>query len=107
MADTELEDGLEEAKKKPRYYAIIYQGSKIVKMIVQKLPIKEGDIQYARREFDGNASIEGICSHDGTALTLQVLEKEPELSTKKIKDFISEETGLPLNPKWQVVTEPK
>jgi hypothetical protein len=105
LSDSDLDDGLDEAKKKPRYYAIITKGQTIVKMIVQKKRILDGDILSARSEFGGNASITGVCTRNGQELILQVEEKEPALQTIKVKQFITEQTGAALKPQWQVVTE--
>src|SRR5262245_30589211 len=105
MADTDLDAGLDEAKKNPRYFAVITKGQTIVKMIVQKKQIKDGDLQYAKREFKGNDSILGVCTRSGAQLILQVHGAEPTLKPNKIKDFIIGETGSTVKPEWQVVTE--
>jgi hypothetical protein len=105
LSDSDLDDGLDEAKKKPRYFAIITKGQTIVKMIVQKKRILDGDILAARSEFGGNASITGVCTRNGQELILQVEEKEPALQTIKVKQFITEQTGAALKPQWQVVSE--
>jgi hypothetical protein len=104
LADAELDAGLDEAKKKPRHFAIITKGAqKIVKMIVQKKRVLEGDILAARSEFGGNASITGVCTRDGQRLILQVTDIEPALAPVKIKQFITEQTGATVKPEWQVV----
>jgi hypothetical protein len=103
LSDADLDAGLDEAKKKPRYFAIITKGQTIVKMIVQKKRIKEGDIQYAKREFKGNAQIAGVCTRSGSELILQVENEEPTLKAIKVKEFITEQTGATVKPQWQVV----
>src|SRR5882724_8510756 len=103
MADADLDAGLDEAKKQPRHFAIICKGQSIVKMIVQKKRVKEGDIAYAKREFKGNASIVGVCTRTGAQLVLQVVGEEPALKALKVKEFINEETGASVKPEWQVV----
>jgi hypothetical protein len=104
LSDADLDDGLDEAKKKPRYFAIITKGAqKIVKIIVQKKRVLEGDILSARSEFDGNASITGVCTRNGQQLILQVTDKEPALQPVKIKQFITEQTGATVKPEWRVV----
>jgi hypothetical protein len=105
MPDADLEAGLDEAKKKPRYFAVITKGQTIVKMIVQKKPIKEGDIASAKRDFKGNGSVTGICTRSGAQMVLQVQGEEPTLKPIKIKEYISEETGATVKPEWQIVTE--
>jgi hypothetical protein len=105
MPDTELESALDEARKKPRYFAIVVKGQNIVKMIVQKKRIKDGDIAYAKREFSGNGSITGVCSRKGAEFVLQVLDQEPPLKALKVKEFIALETGIPIKPRWEVVTQ--
>jgi hypothetical protein len=104
LADAELDAGLDEAKKKPRHFAIITKGTQnIVKMIVQKKRVLEGDILAARSEFGGNSSITGVCTRDGQQLILQVTDKEPALQPVKIKQFITEQTGATVKPQWQIV----
>jgi len=106
LADADLDAGLDEAKKKPRHFAIITKGAQnIVKIIVQKKRVLEGDILSARSEFGGNSSITGVCTRNGQELILQVTEKEPALQPVKIKQFITEQTGANVKPQWQVVTE--
>jgi hypothetical protein len=103
MPDTDLHARLNEANEQPRYFALIMKGQTIVKMIVQKKPIKEGDIQYAKRENGGNGSISGVCIRTGSQIVMQVVEPEPALHPTKVRDFIIEETGNTLKPQWQVV----
>lgn len=104
--DKELYDGLQQArKKKPRYFAVIAKGTDVVGMIVQKKAINDGLAQKKKSECKGTLVIKGICIGEGVELKLEVLDAEPSLAAKKVKDFISETTDLTLKASWSVVTK--
>ena len=102
--DEELYDGLQQArKKKPRYFALITKGADVVGLIVQKKKINDGQAAKAKAEAKGSGVITGVCHGQGVELTFEVEGTEPSIATKKIKDFIDEETELALKPQWAVV----
>src|SRR6478736_6518102 len=101
--DSDLCDGLQQAKKKPRYYCVIAKAADVVGMMVQKKPLLDGPVQKAKTELKGNLIIQGVCHGEGADLTLEVLEAEPNIKPVKIKDFISAQTELTVKPKWSVV----
>ncbi|MFO0905528.1 MAG: hypothetical protein U0939_21135 [Pirellulales bacterium] len=72
---------------------------------MQKKPILEGQAQKVKTERKGSLLIQGVCHGNATDLTLEVLEAEPNLPTKKIKDFISAATELTVKPQWLVVPQ--
>jgi hypothetical protein len=99
----ELAKALQKAKKSPRNFAIIARGTNVLKLIVDKKPLKSGELKEAKKELEGNAIVEGVVlGGEGTELVFQVRE-EPSFGENKLKKFISEETGLPLKPSFVVV----
>jgi hypothetical protein len=101
--DKELTKALQKAKKSPRNFAIISKGPNVLKLIVDKKPLKSGDLKEAKKKYEGNAIVEGVVlGGEGTELVFQVRE-EPSVGENKLKKFISEETGLPLKPSFVVV----
>jgi hypothetical protein len=110
MADTttldeELFAGLQQArKKKARNYCLIAKGPEVLKLIVQKKKIPAGVVQKAKSEVKGNNIIEGVVFGEGVSLTFEVLDSEPSIKPKKIKEYIAEKTDLTVKPEWKVVT---
>jgi hypothetical protein len=104
MPEEDLAKWLQEAKKKPRNFAIIAKGANVLQVIVDKRPIKDGALMKAKKEFQGNAVVKGVVVGDGPELTFQVQE-ETSLSDVKLKKFIVDATGLNLKPRFQVVTD--
>lgn len=103
--DKALYDGLQQAKKNPRYYCVIAKGVDVVGLVVQKKPILDGQAQKLKAERKGSLLIQGVCHANGADLTLEVLEAEPSITTKKIKDFVSAQTELTVKPAWSVVPQ--
>ncbi|MCU0878972.1 MAG: hypothetical protein MUF06_14400 [Pirellulaceae bacterium] len=103
--DEELLAGLQQArKKKARNYCLIAKGPEVLKLIVQKKKIPAGVVQKAKAEVKGNNIIEGVVFGEGVSLTFEVLDSEPSIKAKKIKEFIAEKTDLTVKPEWKVVT---
>lgn len=100
--DKELAKGLEVAKKKPRNFAIIAKGQNILKMLVDKKPIKDGALTKAKKDVPGGFIVQGVVRGDGQELVFQVRE-ESSLSDLKLKKFIGDTTGLTLKPRFSVV----
>ncbi len=103
--DDALYDGLQKAKKNPRYYCVIAKGADVVGLCVQKKPINDAQAQNLKKELKGNLLIQGVCHVNGDDLTLEVLEAEPSTTTKKIKEFVNAQTKLTLKPRWSVVPQ--
>lgn len=102
--DKELAKSLQVAKKKPRNFAIIAKGANVLKLLVDKKPLKEGPLQKAKKECQGTAIVKGIVGGDGPELVFQVLEL-PAIGEPKVKKFISDTTRLNVAPRFQVVSE--
>ena len=105
ILDEELASGLRQARKKPRNFAIIAKGPKILKMFVQKKPLKAGELQKAKGEYKGNVIIRGVCIGDGPEMVFQVADEEPAIKTAIFRAFITEQTELKMKPRWQVVAQ--
>src|SRR5262245_42911957 len=105
VADEELLKGLMQARlNKPRYFAVIYKGAAPGKLIVQKKPIQDGQINKAKVEVPGSDVIQGVCLGDGAELAFQVLA-EPSLKPLKLRELIEDQTELKTKPYWQVVQQ--
>ena len=103
--DKDLQKSLQQARKKPRNFAIIAQGTTPVKLIVSKKPIKAGELTDAKKEFKGNLIVKGIVTGgDGPELLFQVLE-EPSIQLPKLKEYLKETGGVTLKPRFQVVAD--
>jgi hypothetical protein len=103
--DEDLFAGLQQArKKKARNYCLIAKGPEVLKLIVQKKKIPAGVVQKAKAEVKGNNIIEGVVFGEGVSLTFEVLDSEPSIKAKKIKEYIAEKTELTVKPEWKVVT---
>ncbi|MDX1944282.1 MAG: hypothetical protein SFU86_02665 [Pirellulaceae bacterium] len=103
--DEELRAGINQARKKPRNFALVAKGSSAVKLIVSKKPIKASDVQKAKTEAKGNIVVEGVVQGEGTELVFQTVGEEPSIKVLTIKELINEQTGLTLKARFQMVTE--
>lgn len=102
--DAELQAELKKALRKSRNYAIVAKGPLVLKVFVQKRPIKPGQLKQAKREFGGNVLLFGVCRGDGgNELVFEVEEKEPAIPPSRLRKFISEQAGLMLQPRFEVV----
>lgn len=110
MADTTTLDedllaGLQQArKKKARNYCLIAKGPEVLKLIVQKKKIPAGVVQKAKAEVKGNNIIQGVVFGEGVWLSFEVLDSEPSIKPKKIKEYIADKTDLTVKPEWTVVS---
>ena len=103
--DKELVKSLQEAKKKPRNFAIVAKGPNVVKLLVSKKPIKDGELLKAKKECQGNVICRGVCCGDGADLVFQVTADQPSIAEPKFKAFLKDQTGLALKPRFEVVAE--
>jgi len=104
VANEDLEKGLKQARKSPRYFLLVGTGSKPLKLVVQKKPIKPAEIADAKKESKGTSAITGVCQGKGGTMTFLVTE-EAGFKTVTLKDLIAEETGLTIKPEFEVVKE--
>ncbi len=102
--DKDLAKALQVAKRKPRNFAIIAKGANVLKLLVEKKPIKDGALVKAKKEVQGNLVIQGVVRGEGSELVFEVLE-EPSIAEPKLKKFISDATWLTLKPRFQVVAK--
>ena len=101
--DKDLAKALQVARTKPRNFAIIAKGPNVLKLLVEKNPIKDGAVLKAKKEYQGNAVVKGVVTGgDGPELVFQVTE-EPGVGEVKLRKFITDETKLSLKARFQVV----
>ena len=102
--DEELRANLDAAKKSPRNFCLVAMGSTAVKLILSKKKIPASEMTNAKAEAKGNTVVQGVCVGDGTEMVFQVLE-ESTIKPPTIKKLISEQTGLKMTARFQVVNE--
>ena len=103
--DDDLAKGLQQAKKKPRNFVIIAKGANVLKLLVDKKPIRDGAVTKAKKECQGNVVIKGVVGGgDGPELVFQVAE-EPSLSEVKLRGFITDQTKLSVKPRFEVTKD--
>jgi hypothetical protein len=97
----DLKTALVQAKKKPRFFAIIIKGPEVLSLMVQKKPFRDSLLRSERREEGGKEVVEGICQGDGgTDLIFKVEGKAPKVKKSSLRKYISDETGLMLKPRF-------
>ena len=98
----DLKTALVQAKNKPRHFAIIAKGAEVLALFAQKKPLRDGELRQARRDKGGKKIIQGTCQGDGgTKLVFKVEGEKPKIKKSKLREFISQETGLMLKPSFQ------
>ena len=104
ILDEELEKGLRQAKKKPRNFAAICKGTKLLKLIVKKKPIKQPEIMAAKSEVQGNATVTGICIGDGDSeIAFRVEGEELSIKIQQMREYISDQTKLAIKPRFEFI----
>ncbi len=103
----DLKTALTQARKKPRYFAIIVKGPEVLSLMVQKKPFRDSALRSERREEGGKEVVEGVCQGEGgTSLVFKVEGKTPKVKKASLRKFISDETGLMLKPRFASDAEP-
>lgn len=98
----DLKTALVQAKKKPRHFAIIAKGAEVLALFAQKKPLRPGTLRQARRDAGGKQIIQGICQGEGgTNLVFKVEGKPPKVKKNRLRQFISDQTGLMLKPRFE------
>ena len=78
MPDVELAKSLQEAKKKPRNFALITKGPNVVHLLVQKKPIQPAVLQKLKQEHAGKDAIKGVVEGgEGAEMVFRVAEAAP------------------------------
>jgi hypothetical protein len=102
MLDEELTDGLKQAKKGPRNFALVAKGVTPLKLMVRKKKFPDGMLAKAKAEAKGNDVITGVLVASGVDFAFQVLA-EPTIKPSKLKELIAEQTEMTAKPRWEVV----
>jgi hypothetical protein len=103
--DEELAQGLKQARKKPRNFVLLGKGTTVLKLIIDKKPIKSSDVQEAKKATKATSVVSGVVVGDGADLIFKVVGEEPSFKTAAFKDYLSEQSGLKIKPRFQVVPE--
>ncbi len=99
----DLKTALVQAKKKPRFFAIIAKGPEVLSLMVQKKPLRDGMLRSERREEGGKQIVQGTCQGEGgTTLVFKVEGTPPKIKKSSLRKFISDETGLMLKPRFDI-----
>jgi hypothetical protein len=97
----DLATALMQARNKPRYFAIITKGPDVLAVLAQKRPFRDGPLRQERREKKGKKIIQGVCQGDGGArLIFKVTGERPKIKKAKLRQFISDTTGLMTQPRF-------
>ena len=102
--DEKLAKALKQARKKPRNFALLGKGTTVLKLLVNKKPIKSSDVQGAKMEFKANQIVRGIVQGEGTRLIFKV-DEEPTFKLTALREYLSEQTGMKLKPRFEVAGE--
>jgi hypothetical protein len=103
--DEDLAQGLKQARKKPRNFVILGKGTTVLKLLIDKKPIKSSDVQEAKKATKATTVVSGVVVGDGTDLVFKVVGEEPSFKTAAFKEYLSEQSGLKVKPRFQVVPE--
>ncbi len=99
----DLKTALVQARKKPRFFAIIAKGPEVLSLMVQKKPLRDGMLRSERREEGGKQIVQGTCQGEGgTTLVFKVEGNPPKIKKSSLRKFISDETGLMLKPRFDI-----
>jgi hypothetical protein len=103
--EDEVEDlttALKQAKKKPRYFAIVANGNEVLSLMMQKKPYRPAIVKQERREEGGKQTYQGVCEGGtGSILVFKFEGTAPKFKPGRLRKFISAETGLMVKPEFQ------
>ena len=96
-----LAAALKQAKRKPRYFAIVANGNEVLSLIMQKKPFRDAVVKQERREEGGKQTYEGVCQGGtGSILVFTFEGGPPKFKPGRLRKFISEQTGLMVKPEF-------
>jgi hypothetical protein len=103
--EEELEDlaaALKQAKRKPRYFAIVANGNEVLSLMMQKKPFRPAIVKQERRDEGGKQTYEGVCEGgSGSILVFKFENATPKFKPGRLRKFISEQTGLMFKPEFK------
>ena len=102
--DDKLRAALAAAKSAAHNFAIVAKGPAVVALLVSKVPIKDAQIQAAKKEHGGTAVVRGKCQADGGELVFRVA-KETTIAPAKLKEFVTHATNMAIKPRFEVATD--
>jgi hypothetical protein len=102
--DEKLKTVLTAAKNVVHNFAIVIKGSVVVHLLVSKIPIKDAEVQAAKKQHGGTSVLRGKCQGHEGELVFRVAV-EPTIQDKKLKEFITTATTLVVKPRFEVVTD--
>jgi hypothetical protein len=106
VLDEDLVEGIKQAKKSPRNFALIVKGASPVKLLVKKKKFRDAELMKAKTEAKGNDIITGVLVASGSDFAFHVVATaEPSVKTMKIKELISEQAEVTAKPRWELVKE--
>ena len=104
--DADTKKYLEEVKKgKPRKFAMVCKGVRILSLFVYKVGSEEMYKKKAREEGKGTF-YSGIITGKGSNITFQLKSedyKKPPGRELILKDFLSSKAGMQCKPKYELV----
>ena len=104
--DEELLRELKTALKRQCYFALITKGPVPLKLLVQRRPLKMGDVRAMKKECGGKQVFAGTCEGEGgKELLFTVDGKEPKVPESRFKKFVQEQTGLLIAPRFALSGE--
>ena len=100
----DLAAALKQAKRKPRYFAIVAAGPEILSLMMQKKPFRPAALKRERREEGGKQVYQGICECiSGSTLVFKFEGGLPRLKVPQLRKFIADKTGIMIKPEFQVL----
>jgi len=94
MADPDLKAALNKAKTTPMNFAMAKKGQDCTGLIVRKKPVKGPEAQKLKKDTKATEVMAGVCFGESGGLMFQFRADAPPKNEKKLKKFISDETGL-------------
>jgi hypothetical protein len=101
MPDAGLVAALKQAKSKKMFFAFIPKGSDGT-LIISKNKIPPRLIAEAKKEIGGSTPVVGLCFGDVKNMVFQVVKAVPPALAAVIRKVAKRETGLTINPNFEL-----
>jgi hypothetical protein len=100
-AAEDLAASLKQAKRQPRFFAIIANGKEVVSLLIRKKPLRDAVVKRARRDEGGKQTYQGICEgSSGSILVFKFSGGLPKFKPGRLRQFIAETTGIMVKPEF-------
>ena len=104
--DSDLVNGLKQAKSTRLYFAVVLKGGADGALIVSKQKIPPTDISAAKKKSGGSAVLKGACFYEDGKYVFEMAKDPPATLSNALKTIAKRDAGLTIQPVCRKGTSP-